>query len=137
MRNYKRTGRQNVMGLRAKSPREFNIDRKLRPQDPLILFYHGERISRSVASWIEIVPERLWDKIHESSEYGNMYNVPDGREVLKLSLCSNAYSLLRKAIEEKSPYRLEELEKKNRTRIATRRVKARLSSASSHPSEGK
>ena len=65
------------MGLRAKSPREFNIDRKLRPQDPLILFVDGERISKSVASWIEIVPERLWDKIHESSEYGSTYNVPN------------------------------------------------------------
>jgi hypothetical protein len=77
MIKYKRVSRQNDMGLRAKSPREFNIDRKLRPQDPLILFVDGERISKSVASWIEIVPERLWDKIHESSEYGSTYNVPN------------------------------------------------------------
>jgi hypothetical protein len=116
---------QNVMGLRAKIPREFNIDKKLRPQDPLILFYHGERISKSVVSWIEIVPERLWDKIHKTSEYGSTYSVPAGKEVEKLSLCSNAHSLLRKAIEEKSPDRLEELEQKNRTRIASRRVMAR------------
>ena len=124
------------MGLRAKSPREFNIDRKLRPQDPLILFIDGERISKSIARWIEIAPGRIWDKIYKSSEYGSMYNVPDKKEVDKLSLCSNAYSLLRKAIEEKSPDRLEELEQKNRTRIATRRVMARLALASSHPSEG-
>jgi hypothetical protein len=77
MIKYKRVSRQNVMVLRAKSPREFNIDRKLRPHDPLILFVDGERISKSVVSWIEIVPERLWDKIHESSEYGSTYNVPD------------------------------------------------------------
>lgn len=128
--------RQVVMGLQTKSPREFNIDRKLRPQDPLILFIDGERVSKSIASWIEIAPGRIWDKIHKTSEYGSTYSVPAGKEVAKLSLCSNAYSLLMKAIEEKSPDRLEELEQKRRTRIAIRRVRARLSSASSHPSEG-
>lgn len=129
--------RQIVMGFKTKNPREFNIDRKLRPQDPLILFVDGERKSKSVASWIEVAPQRLWDKIYEFSEYGNMYKVLDGREVSKLSLCSNAHSLLKKAIEEKSPERLEKLEKKKRTRIAISRVRAQISSASSHPLEGK
>ena len=62
----KRNG-EDIMGLRAKSPREFNIDRKLRPQDPLILFIDGERISKSIARWIEIAPGRIWDKIYKCS----------------------------------------------------------------------
>ncbi len=115
------------MGLQTKSPREFNIDRKLRPQDPLILFFEGQRKSKSIASWIEIAPERIWDKIYESSNYGHKYNVPVGREVAKLSLCSNAHSLLKKTIKKSSPDRIEALDKRKKSRLALSRGKAELS----------
>jgi hypothetical protein len=129
-----RKDRQIVMGLRTKSPQEFNIDKKLRPQDPLILFINGERKSKSIESWIEIVPERLWDKIYKTSEYGSKYNVPAGKEVSKLSLCSNAYSLLKRVIEKLYPVRQVEVDNRIRKRIATKRVKAQLSYLSTHPS---
>ena len=119
--------RQNGMGLIAKRPAEFNIDMKLRPQDPLILFIDGERISKSVASWIEIAPNRIWDKIYGSAEYGGMYNVPVGKEVPKLSLCSNALSLLKKAIEKSSPDRIEALEKRKKFSLALSRMSTQFS----------
>lgn len=119
--------RQNIMGLQTKSPREFNIDRKLRPHDPLILFINGERKSKSIESWIEIIPERLWDKIYNTKEYVYIYHVPNGKEVEKLSLCSNAYSLLKKAIEKSSPDRMAALARRKNTRLILSRVYSQLS----------
>ena len=104
-------------GLYTTWAKEFNIDRKLRPQDPLLIFEDGEMISRSVETWIAHNPIRIWDKIYYPNTYHETYQVPLNKESRKLSLCSNAYSLLKQAIELTSPERLKALEAKRRKRV--------------------
>lgn len=104
-------------GLYTTRAYEFNIDKKLRPQDPLLIFEDGQMISRSVESWISINPIRIWDKIYYPDTYHETYQVPLNKESRKLSLCTNAYSLLRQAIDRTSPERLKALEAKKRKRV--------------------
>lgn len=104
-------------GLYTTWAKEFNIDRKLRPQDPLLIYEDGQMISRSVETWISINPIRIWDKIYYPNSYHETYQVPLHTETRKLSLCTNAYSLLRQAIEHISPERLKALEAKKRKRV--------------------
>lgn len=104
-------------GLYTTRAYEFNIDKKLRPQDPLLIFEDGQMISRSVETWISINPIRIWDKIYYPDTYHETYQVPLNMESRKLSLCTNAYSLLKEAIELTSPERVRALEAKKRKRV--------------------
>jgi hypothetical protein len=101
------------MGLFANNPREFNIDKKLRLQDPLKLLVDNKLISHSIRKWIDQDPVRIWIKLFQPSKYYTLYNITSGKECHRISLCSNSYAELSKVIKMKRPdlFREKELRK--------------------------
>jgi hypothetical protein len=96
------------MGLSLIHPKEFNIDRKKRLQDPLLMWVNGQLLSKSVETWINQDPVRVFFKLYKPEEYSKNYHSFPKAEAT-LSLCYNAIKLLKQKIQSVRPDLLEDL----------------------------
>jgi hypothetical protein len=101
-------------GLFAHNPTEFNIDKKLRPKDPLKLLIDGKLLSKNIEGWITADPVRLWLKIYKPKIYWTIYRDPLKLEVRRLSLCKNSHEALVNAVKRVQPELIEEVEEKKK-----------------------
>lgn len=111
-------------GLYAHNPTEFNIDKKLRPQDPLKLIVNGKECTHNMKKWLEVDPIRIWIKLYKPQEYFSIYNSTPGLETSKLSLCHNTHKSLVAAIKKVKPELIEELKQKKKKKALIRKYAA-------------
>ena len=92
----------NKIGIMSGVTKEFNISKKKRLKDPLVLELDGISCNKSVETWIKEYPQVVFDNFYQNNT--------------GLQFVTEAFQLFKSVLREKHPELIEEIERRKRAR---------------------